>query len=140
MSLSAARLRPSLPHARRAWLALAAALLALVTAAMLPLQAGAFRAAPPVADEVTGSHATATGTGTVRDGLELAPPALSLDASPVPGLPAESGSGEPDDASPPTVHARWASVASPRHAPGELRAPASRRPLRPRAQAPPAPG
>jgi len=140
LSLSAARMRPSRPHARRAWLALAAALLALVTATVLPLHAGGFHAGPPAAAEVTGSHAMATGAGTVRDGLELAPPALSPDASPAPGLPAESGSGEPDDASPPTVHARWASAASPRHAPGELRAPASRRPLQPRAQAPPALG
>ena len=140
MSLSAARrIRPSRPHARRAWLALAATLLALVTAAVLPLQAGGFRAGP-VADEVPGSHAAATAAGTARDGLELAPPALSLDASPALGLPAESGSGESDDASPPTVHARWASAAAPRHAPGDLRTPVSRRPLQPRAQAPPAPG
>lgn len=140
MSLSAARIRPSRPHARRAWRALATALLTLVAAAVLPLQAGGLRAGPPVADEITGGHATATGAGTVRDGLELAPPALSPDASPALGLAAESGSGESDDASPPTVHARWASAASPRHAPGDLRTPASRRPLQPRAQAPPAPG
>lgn len=139
MSLSATRIRPSRPHARRAWLALAAALLALVTAAVLPLQAGGLRALP-VADEVPGSHAAATGAGSARDGLALAPPAPSLDASPALGLLAESGSGESDDASPPTVHARWASAASPRHAAGNLRAPASRRPLQPRAQAPPAPG
>lgn len=134
MSLSAARIRPSRPHAPRAWLALAALLLALATAILLPLQAGSFR-------DGAGMRPTPDLSTAIADvASDPARRGLPGDAATAHGQAADNGAGEPGDASLPLVHGHMDMAASSTNAGRDPQASAHHGPPQPRAQAPPAQG